>query len=288
MGEERIQYEKERKRKRDEESGKQQEYELRCKEEAEERKRVEAAREAAKQKAEEERRMEEAAADEGRKLREVQRKKALEELHNVRKLSQTAKMNLGKEVSVNDKENIPKNGGFPLPADIIQEKHAEEQKRKAAYDVIKRVEEQDSANRKEAESVVAASRKASEDVKDVKARIESSLGSGRGEREGPVYYGMNSTARRSSQDVVTNRDSCVVNDDLADEIEAIRLAADFSSRRMLNDQKKDPTTGSASSSRLRIRALLDKQTKQREEDDKVRQQKRESQDMSKFNMWTYR
>merc|ERR1711962_908728 len=117
---------------------------------------------------------------------------------NVRKLSQTAKMNLEKEVSVNDKENIPKNGGFPLPADIIQEKHAEEQKK----------------------------------------RIESSLGSGRGEREGPVCYGMNSAARRSSQDTVSRRDSCAVNDDLADEIEAIRLAADFSSRRMLNDQKK--------------------------------------------------
>merc|ERR1711962_1139077 len=202
---------------------------------------------------------------------------------NVRKLSQTAKMNLEKEVSVNDKENIPKNGGFPLPADIIQEKHAEEQKRKATYDVIKRVEEQDSANRKEAESVVAASRKA---AKDVGARIESSLGRGRGEREGPVYYGMNSAARRSSQDTVSRRDSCAVNDDLADEIEAIRLAADFSSRRMLNDQKKE-SVGSASSSRLRIRALLDKQKTQRDEDEKVRQSKRESQDLSKF-VWVYR
>merc|ERR1711934_69993 len=108
---------------------------------------------------------------------------------------------------------------------------------------------------------------------------------------GPVYYGINSTARRSSQDCGgaggVKKDINVINDDLADEIEAIRLAADFSSRRMLNDQKKESTTGSASSSRLRIRALLDKQTKQREEDDKVRQQKRESQDMSKF-MWVYR
>merc|ERR1712061_370162 len=109
--------------------------------------------------------------------------------------------------------------------------------------------------------------------------------------EGPVYYGINSTARRSSQDCGgaggVKKDVNVINDDLADEIEAIRLAADFSSRRMLNDQKKESTSGSASSSRLRIRALLDKQTKQREEDDKVRQQKRESQDMSKF-MWVYR
>ena len=88
----------------------------------------------------------------------------------------------------------------------------------------------------------------------------------RGEQEGPVYYGMNSTARRSSQDFPNKNEKTktnVINDDLADEIEAIRLAADFSSRRMLNDQKKEPTAGSASSSRLRIRALLDKQTKQR-------------------------
>ena len=99
----------------------------------------------------------------------------------------------------------------------------------------------------------------------MKTRIEANLErSGRGEQEGPVYYGINSTARRSSQDCGgAKKDINVINDDLADEIEAIRLAADFSSRRMLNDQKKEPTTGSASSSRLRIRALLDKQTKQR-------------------------
>ena len=117
----------------------------------------------------------------------------------------------------------------------------------------------------EAESVVVASRKAAEEVKGVKARIESTLEkSGRGEVDGPVYYGMNSTARRSSQDVgIPTRDH-VINDDLADEIEAIRLAADFSSRRMLNEQKKESTSGgSASSSRHRIRALLDKQSKQR-------------------------
>ena len=99
----------------------------------------------------------------------------------------------------------------------------------------------------------------------MKTRIEANMErSGRGEQEGPVYYGINSTARRSSQDFGGNeKNKNVINDDLADEIEAIRLAADFSSRRMLNDQKKEPTAGSASSSRLRIRALLDKQTKQR-------------------------
>ena len=54
----------------------------------------------------------------------------------------------------------------------------------------------------------------------------------------------------------------MINDDLADEIEAIRLAADFTSRRLLNEQKKEGGS-SASSSRQRIRALLDKQKVQR-------------------------
>jgi hypothetical protein len=62
-------------------------------------------------------------------------------------------------------------------------------------------------------------------------------------------------------------------EDLADEIEAIRLAADLSSRRLLADQLRDSSgaagsSGScggaaSSSSRLRIRALLDKQKNQR-------------------------
>ena len=61
-------------------------------------------------------------------------------------------------------------------------------------------------------------------------------------------------------------------EDLADEIEAIRLAADISSRRMLADQLREGAVGGnsssggaagGSSSRLRIRALLDKQKFQR-------------------------
>merc|ERR1719219_745226 len=286
----------EKRRKREAEKQRQLEYEQQRKAELQERQEAEAAKEAAKRKAEEERRKEEEAADESRKAREQQRKAALEELQKVRRQSQAVREDIAKELAVaataDDKENIPKNGGPILPADLIEKKSVEEQKRRASYGVVKNVLEQDSVHRKEAESVVAASRKAAEEVADVKTRIEASMErSGRGEMEGPVYYGINSTARRSSQDCGgaggVKKDINVINDDLADEIEAIRLAADFSSRRMLNDQKKEPTTGSASSSRLRIRALLDKQTKQREEDDKVRQQKRESQDMSKF-MWVYR
>merc|ERR1719219_2668731 len=284
----------EKRRKREAEKQRQLEYEQQRKADAEERKQAEAAKEAAKRKAEEERRKEEEAAEESRKVREQQRKAALEELQNVRRQSQAVREDIAKELALaaDDKENIPKNGGgHILPADLIEKKSVEEQKRRASYGVVKNVLEQDSVHRKEAESVVAASRKAAEEVADVKTRIEASMErSGRGEMEGPVYYGINSTARRSSQDcggAGAKKDINVINDDLADEIEAIRLAADFSSRRMLNDQKKESTAGSASSSRLRIRALLDKQTKQREEEDKVRQQKRESQDMSKF-MWVYR
>jgi hypothetical protein len=121
-------------------------------------------------------------------------------------------------------------------------------------------------NFQEAESVVAASRKAREEALNVKQRIESNMSQLRlstleGDDQGAVYYGMGSTARRSSKDIETKRES-IINDDLADEIEAIRLAADFTSRRLLNEQKKEGGS-SASSSRLRIRALLDKQKTQR-------------------------
>ena len=82
-----------------------------------------------------------------------------------------------------------------------------------------------------------------------------------GDDQGAVYYGMGSTARRSSKDIDYKRES-IINDDLADEIEAIRLAADFTSRRLLNEQKREGGSA-ASSSRQRIRALLDKQKTQR-------------------------
>ena len=54
-----------------------------------------------------------------------------------------------------------------------------------------------------------------------------------------------------------------VDDDLADEVEAIRLAADLNSRRLLAEQRKEAGGGGGSLSRTRIRALLDKQRTQR-------------------------
>jgi len=99
-----------------------------------------------------------------------------------------------------------------------------------------------------------------------------------------VYYGRESSARRHSKDISTRRE---VDDDLADEVEAIRLAADLSSRRLMAEHRRDSVVGGGSSSRARIRALLDKQRNQREEDDKVREVKRESRDVNKY-LWVYR
>ena len=86
---------------------------------------------------------------------------------------------------------------------------------------------------------------------------------------GPSYYGLGSAARRESCELdgrtrerERERES-YINDDLADEVEAIRLAADFSSRKLLSEQKRDRRDSlavtPASASRMRIRAILDKQ-----------------------------
>ena len=82
---------------------------------------------------------------------------------------------------------------------------------------------------------------------------------------GPSYYGLGSTARRESCELDGRaKESCsYINDDLADEVEAIRLAADFSSRKLLSEQRRDRRDSlavtPASASRMRIRAILDKQ-----------------------------
>ena len=132
------------------------------------------------------------------------------------------------------------------------------------------------------------------------------------EGSGPSYYGLASSARRESCDVEGRAgevsSSSYVNDDLADEVEAIRLAADFASRKLLGEQKRDRRDSlavtPASASRMRIRAILDKQKTLKvispdisqsaveilsfqEDEEKSRREKRESQDISKF-LWVYR
>merc|ERR1719483_1424775 len=252
---------------------------------------MEEAKDAARKKAEELRQREAEEAEAGRRARELQRKQALEELQRVKRLSQIAISDLKNLSYGDDKENLQKsNQEEILPADSVQQKNKDEQKRLSHYNAVRNLDEIDSAYVKEAESVVAASRKAREEALNVKQRIESNMSQLRlstleGDAQGAVYYGMGSTVRRSSKDIENKRDS-IINDDLADEVEAIRLAADFTSRRLLSEHKKD-SSSSASSSRLRIRALLDKQKNQRDEDEKVRKEKRESQDVTKF-LWIYR
>ena len=93
-------------------------------------------------------------------------------------------------------------------------------------------------------------------------RLEAGRMSGLAVEEGPSYYGLASTARRESGELEREGGS-YINDDLADEVEAIRLAADFSSRKLLSEQKRDRRDSlavtPASASRMRIRAILDKQ-----------------------------
>merc|ERR1711915_460510 len=104
--------------------------------------------------------------------------------------------------------------------------------------------------------------------------------------DGVVYYGLGSAARRESKDLDGKVRDSYINDDLADEVEAIRLAADLSSRKLMSEQKRDRRDSvavtAASASRLRIRALLDKQKTSRDDEEKSRREKRESQEISKF------
>ena len=76
----------------------------------------------------------------------------MEELQKVRRQSQAVREDIAKELAVaataDDKENIPKNGDHILPADLIEKKSVEEQKRRASYGVVKNVLEQDSVHRK--------------------------------------------------------------------------------------------------------------------------------------------
>ena len=122
-------------------------------------------------------------------------------------------------------------------------------------------------NFQDAEAAVTASKKAQEEAVKAKNRVESnetkSKLSALESEDGSVYYGLGSAARRESKDLDGKVRDSYINDDLADEVEAIRLAADLSSRKLLSEQKRDRrdsvAVSAASASRLRIRALLDKQ-----------------------------
>merc|ERR1712059_90928 len=202
----------------------------------------------------------------------------------VRRKSQILKTELENKEE-DDKENVPKSS-LDNPADIVQKIATEESKRLSSYAAVKSQDEVDSLHVKEAESIAERIESSvAADKTNESSAASAKKSSVAADDQGAIYYGAGSAARRSSIDV--GRDSCVINEDLADEVEAIRLAADFSSRRLLQEQRRESGATGASISRLRIRALLDKQKNQREEEDKIRKEKRESQDVSKF-LWVYR
>merc|ERR1712172_153562 len=157
--------------------------------------------------------------------------------------------------------------GDLAPSDIAQQKSMDENKRLSLYNSVKTAAGGDHSSVKDAEAAITASNSARTEALSTRQRIESDLASAASKLEpetgAPAYYGLASTARRESRDLDTKVRDSYINDDLADEVEAIRLAADFSSRRLLSQQRRDRrdsvAVSAASASRLRIRSLLDKQ-----------------------------
>merc|ERR1711872_1190890 len=272
-------------------------FEKALQEEKKERKRMEQQRERARKKAEELRLQQEAEEDKARKEREVQRLKARDEL---KKCRESTFFKPGELHKIEDKENLPlaHEDNSDTAIDKVDGR-MDESRRKAIYSHVKKQTEVDSAYVKEAESAIAASHKARLEAERLKARIETASPAssidplGRVSRRpvsmydtaSPVYYARDSSARRNSKDVMTTRRE--IDDDLADEIEAIRLAADLSSRRLLADQKRSDSASGGGSCRSRIRAVLDKQRTQREEEERSRQEKRADALDMKY-LWVYR
>jgi len=266
-------------------------WEKRIIEERKARQEAEDQRERVRKQADTMRKKQEEEEEKARFEREAARERAREEL---RKCKESPYIPTATQ---DDKENIPKvrSRDKTLNDDIPT---VDEAKRKAVYESVKNSTETDSAHKKEAESKIKSSQKASEEAEAVKHRIETNLTkeskatvSSRPysmyEPASPVYYSLDSAVRRNSKDSPISYTRRNRDDDLADEIEAIRLAADLSSRRMLAEQRpgSSATTSSSASSRARIRALLDKQKTQREEEDKSRSDRRD--ETNKF-LWLYR
>merc|ERR1719384_1184155 len=129
-----------------------------------------------------------------------------------------------------------------LTADqLMQQLNEDEKRRKASYSMLMRQGEEPRAP-----------------LNDASSYIPSSMS----RRDEPVYYGRNSSTRllHSQSSNVLNKEQ-----DLKDEALAIRLAADIASKRALDDVTKSPnSTSGSSSSRQRIRDILQKQREDQE------------------------
>merc|ERR1719481_681710 len=250
-----------------------------------EKRKKEEARIIARKLAEEVRQKELEEEEAGRKSREQQRKQALEELQKIKRISQMSIVDIESDKSIDDKENNSSKQ-TESPDEILYFRASDESRRFSRYSAMRHKDDNESPRVREVESMIAANEKARLEALKTKRRIEDELAA---EDQGPIYYGSASSVSRESKDLATEGSNNEIDDDLADEVEAIRLAADFSSRRLLAEQKqrRESTVTVPSGSRLRIRALLDKQSKQREEEERERNKKRESQDITKF-LWAYR
>merc|ERR1712062_357740 len=127
--------------------------------------------------------------------------------------------------AASDKENIPKRSSEDSKR-FSSSITTEDSKKSPSSITTKGIDVSDSPRLKEVESGLAASKKIKEESLREQPRQEPSrmfvL-----EGEAPSYYGLASTARRESRDLDCRVRDSYINDDLADEVEAIRLAADF-------------------------------------------------------------
>merc|ERR1711983_177748 len=130
-----------------------------------------------------------------------------------------------------------------LTADqLMQQLNEDEKRRKASYSMLMRTGEEPKPST----------------LSDASSYIPSSMS----RRDEPVYYSRDSRTRllHSQSSNVLNKEQ-----DLKDEALAIRLAADIASKRALDDVTKSPnSTSGSSSSRQRIRDILQKQREDQE------------------------
>merc|ERR1719510_2348349 len=139
--------------------------------------------------------------------------------------------------------------GFKTADQLMQQISEDERRRKASYNILKNRMTDNAQKSEFLQSNVVNTTK-----------LDAGYVPTRNQRNEPVYYGQDSKTR-----LLHSQSARTVNteEELKDEALAIRLAADIASKKAL-DEIKSPTSSSSSSSRQRIREILQKQREDHE------------------------
>jgi len=141
--------------------------------------------------------------------------------------------------------------GFKTADQLMQQMSEDERRRKASYNILKNRMTDNAQKSEFLQSIVVNTTK-----------LDAGYVPSRNQRNEPVYYGHDSKTR-----LLHSQSARTVNTDeeLKDEALAIRLAADIASKKALDEIKSPTGTGSSSSSsRQRIREILQKQREDHE------------------------